>query len=566
MESSAPLFSYAVIADTHLNQGEDDCNSPFEVNRLANARLRYIVDDLNQRDISHVIHLGDIVHPVPSMGDLYADSAARFHEQTAKLQHPIFIIPGNHDVGDKPIDWGPAGTVRQSFLDAWQQYFGAHYFKHRHQGVVFVGINAQVLGSGLPLEQEQNTWLHETLQAHKSERIHLFTHYPPFLFDTDEEEHYDNLNEAARGDLLSLIDEYAVEALFAGHVHHFWYNRYRQCDCYLLPSTCFTRQDYSEMFRIGPAQEHGRNDADKLGYLLVHVFEDHQQIEMVRSYGNDAAVSSADKTGSGRISAAPVNAKTNRFPAMGFDLRSDWCEKLQIPPSGGLDEFNRKWVRNDYGLLALWEMGIKHLRVPAADLLDLERAQRLRDLAHLGFRFTLYSFSHPSEQLLKAVENDTQLFDNWELGFQFDQLKTFDFTCFDRCKHQGVKIFASPLRSKDEIVSSGKKYYHVINHGFMLSDDYFDSSDSMFRQLESRSQFDGIVLRCSLNDPINEMFALEAEINLRSSLKTIMHLRMTADNPAEAQVDEGRYCSRIAEAMFTRWADGGGPIFCDSFV
>ena len=46
------LFTFAVITDTHLNQGEDDCNSPFEVNRLANARMRYVVRDLNSRDLA----------------------------------------------------------------------------------------------------------------------------------------------------------------------------------------------------------------------------------------------------------------------------------------------------------------------------------------------------------------------------------------------------------------------------------------------------------------------------------------------------------------------------------
>ena len=41
------LFSFGVITDTHLNQGEDDCNSPFEVNILANRRMRHVVRDLN---------------------------------------------------------------------------------------------------------------------------------------------------------------------------------------------------------------------------------------------------------------------------------------------------------------------------------------------------------------------------------------------------------------------------------------------------------------------------------------------------------------------------------------
>ena len=32
------LFTYAVITDTHLNQGEAECNSPFEANKMANVR------------------------------------------------------------------------------------------------------------------------------------------------------------------------------------------------------------------------------------------------------------------------------------------------------------------------------------------------------------------------------------------------------------------------------------------------------------------------------------------------------------------------------------------------
>ncbi len=43
------LFSFGVITDTHVNQGEDDCNSPFAVNRLANRRMRHVI-----RGRSHV--------------------------------------------------------------------------------------------------------------------------------------------------------------------------------------------------------------------------------------------------------------------------------------------------------------------------------------------------------------------------------------------------------------------------------------------------------------------------------------------------------------------------------
>lgn len=67
-----------------------------------------------------------------------------------------------------------------------------------------------------------------------------------------------------------------VEGLFAGHVHNFWYLNEGATRHYLLPSTSFVRQDYSEMFKAPPALEEteaGRNDAAKLGYFLVHVHE-----------------------------------------------------------------------------------------------------------------------------------------------------------------------------------------------------------------------------------------------------------------------------------------------------
>ncbi|MGI9319564.1 MAG: metallophosphoesterase family protein [bacterium] len=553
------LFSFAVIADTHLNQNDLECNSPFEVNKLANARLHYVIDDLNSRDLSHVIHLGDIVHPVPSMGELYSESAARFHEQVAPLKHPLFIIPGNHDVGDKPIDWGPAGTVRQSFLDAWSEHFGPHYFKHVHNDLVCIGINAQVLGSGLPLEEEQNRWLKATLSQHAKSRISLFTHYPPFLFSPDEDEHYDNIGTKGRTQILGILEKHQIESLYAGHVHHFWYNRFKSCDCYLLPSTCFTRQDYSEMFRIGPADELGRNDADKLGYFLVHVHEQGQLIEMVRSYGHTIL---PDSTATPPDRLEPVNACINNSPVMGFDLRQDWCEQVQIPPSGGLDEFDRKWVRNDYGLLALWEMGVRHLRVPAADFLEEPRAGRLRDLQYLGFQHNLYSFGIPSDELTQAVGNNADLIHSWEIGFKWESLDQATISGLKKLRKMNIPLYASPIRTKAEVLSSGKTYYHVINHGLTVqNDDLADKPSPEFTKI-----FSGVVIRCGLGDSITELFSRAISIKKNYGLHSLLHFRLTADNPAEYQNNNGLICQRLTEAMVIAWASGPIPVYCDSFT
>ena len=62
----AYLFTIAVIADTHMNQEEYGSTSPYETNRVANARTRHVVQELNRLGPELVIHLGDLVHPVPA--------------------------------------------------------------------------------------------------------------------------------------------------------------------------------------------------------------------------------------------------------------------------------------------------------------------------------------------------------------------------------------------------------------------------------------------------------------------------------------------------------------------
>ena len=59
------LMTFAVIADTHMNQTEDYSSSPYPANALANARTRQVIAELNQIYPELVIHLGDIVNPFP---------------------------------------------------------------------------------------------------------------------------------------------------------------------------------------------------------------------------------------------------------------------------------------------------------------------------------------------------------------------------------------------------------------------------------------------------------------------------------------------------------------------
>lgn len=550
----ARRFSFAVVTDTHLNRADDDSNSPFDVNRRANNRLRCVINDLNRRDLSFVIHLGDVVHPVPSMEDLYAESAARFFEQMAALNHPFHLIPGNHDVGDKPLDWGPAGGVCDSFLNAWQTHFGAQFFDAEHDGIHVIGINAQVLGSGLALEAEQDAWLREHLDACGDKRIFLASHYPPFLLDADEAEHYDNLGAPARDRLLRLLQTHPVEGLFCGHVHQFWYHRIGQTDCYLLPSTAFTRQDYAEMFRVAGDDEFGRNDTAKLGYLLVHVHDHGHDAELIRTAGcEDPAGPPLPSSGGFMTARSPF----------GIDLRHDWMETVQIPPSGGLDEFDRKSVRNDYGLLALLESGIRRLRLPLTDFVSAARRRRLSDIRHFGFRYRFYSFGCPASAVRKLIERHPDLVDEWEICCRIEHFEQLDQTFLDLARLHDINLIYSPLRSKADMANSGKKYYHVINHGFTAGD---NALIDRWTLRPGSKQFGGVLLRLAFDDPLATTVEFAAAVSAQHNKRCSVLMRLSDNNPAACHDDDAWLCTRLTAAAAAAATAANGKASLEFFI
>ena len=137
------------------------------------------------------------------------------------------------------------------------------------------------------LQKKQQTWLEKELQSNTQRRRFLFLHYPPYILNICEPSHYDNIDEPARSWLLSVIEKYRFEAVFSGHVHNFFYNRYADTELYVGPSLTFIRHDYSEMFRIKPElnSENGRNDLGKFGFLMVRVYNKGHATECIRTYG-----------------------------------------------------------------------------------------------------------------------------------------------------------------------------------------------------------------------------------------------------------------------------------------
>lgn len=555
-ELGAKLGCFAVISDTHVNPEEDRCNSPFPVNKRANRRFRYVIRELNQQPVDFVVHTGDLVHPVPEAGQAYAQAAEVYRGITAELTVPIHELPGNHDIGDTPISGAPASPTTDSMIEAWTQEFGAQYQAFEAYGIKFVLLNAQLINSGLPSEAAQRQWLEAELQGGHGQRIMLFLHHPPYLMEPEEGDHYDNTNQPGRAWLLDLVQQHGVEAMFAGHAHNFWYDRFGQTDYYMAPATSFVRQDYSEMLRAAPPEdsEFGRDDKAKLGYFLVTVYENGHTTRMIRTNGAEAGAGDS-------VPAPALQAPDPRGPSrpvLGFDLRQNWAEITEVPPSGGLDEFDRKLVRNDYPLLALQEMGVRHIRIPLADLADPHRSKRLAALKHLGFEITLFSYGPGSEAAQELIQRHAPLLTDWEVTVDWPDFPALWPAIARAAERAGLPVYVSRMRTKDDVRRSGT-YFHVINHGFA-------AQDQLMLQDLAAAGAAGAVFRLGCKDPVPETLQQIEQASAEAEIRASVHLRMGADNPAEAVTDTGIQAERLAQAMRTAAALTRSRLVCDTLV
>ena len=59
---ASPLFTFVVVADTHVNEEERMSTSPYETNHLSNPRARHVFTEIAAMDPAprFVVHLGDI--------------------------------------------------------------------------------------------------------------------------------------------------------------------------------------------------------------------------------------------------------------------------------------------------------------------------------------------------------------------------------------------------------------------------------------------------------------------------------------------------------------------------
>ncbi|MBZ8132716.1 metallophosphoesterase [Afifella sp. IM 167] len=555
----APLFRFAIISDTHIRPQESDDSSPWTVNSYANGRARRTVSLLRALDPEFVIHLGDMVHPLPSLPS-YASAVAEAKEIFAPLEAPLHLIPGNHDIGDKPMPGLPAAPVDAASVAEFRKNFGEDYRSFEHKSCRFIFLNAEIINTGLPDEAKQKAWLEGLLAEPYGGRSFVFIHYPPFIHSPDEPSNYDNLDEPGRSWLLSLLAG-KVEAVFAGHVHNFFYNRHEGFDSFILPALSFVRQDYSELFRGGPGKEFGRDDAGKLGFFIADVFADRIALRLVRTQGIEE---SKEEAAAGPAAAPLLAGGKAPAAALGVHLRHNWAEVVKLPYNGPMDEFLRKEARNDYHLLALMEAGTRMLRIPLRDLEDPAYLERIGELHRMGFRFTAFHFGLPGERQIALLEKHAGLVDTFETIISWKDREAFLEGAAGWRGRLSARLSLTRVESSAEKKVTGTAFSHYVSYGF--GEAAFADVETFARAGEASGLVDAYVFSLAWADPLAETVASLRARAAAIGTKADINIRLASENPAELIDEPAAVAGRVAEAVALAHAYPDTAFFLDTFI
>jgi len=552
-QNISPILRYAVISDTHLRPSGVS-SSPWKTNLQTGDRARWVVHAINAHNPDFCVHLGDIVHPVPHL-PTYGSASKVAKEILGSLDAHCYLVPGNHDVGDKDHTSVPSYIINNEYIEHFHKHHGPTYYSFDRTNVHFIVFNSLALNSGLNEESEQRDWLDADLDKHKGSRIHIFSHYPPYLYKPEEPSNYDNIDQPARKWLLDLIEEYKVEAFFAGHVHQFFYKKHGETDIYNLLSTCNLRQDFANIFRVESPEEYGRNDAAKLGYCIVDVYEDGHVARIYRSYGHTL------KEGETLQHEAKIQTKhpSEGFPSpIGVQLRYPVGEVTVLPHMGPMDEFVRKKARNDYTALALWEAGIRTVRLPLEDLTDDTTRGYLLELHRMGSRYGFFSLNTPKPDI---IAEHSSLVDFLEVILPWE---TAHDTLPDVSKLREVvnlPVYVANVESSVHRERAGTKFSHYMSHGF-----HIDDTSKLEATLPQRGAVDGFVFEVGQFDPLLPSIQRISEYANTNGFKALINVRLAPEDPADYPHDHNHNANRVAEAAISGYAHPNVRILLDTFM
>jgi 3',5'-cyclic AMP phosphodiesterase CpdA len=214
------------ISDTHLSR----THAYFQDNWDA------FVDCVAEEKPDFVFVTGDMCFNGPGN----PDDLAYARGQLDRLAAPWRAIPGNHDIGDVPPDNRLKHPISAERRDAYRQHFGDEYWTEDFGAWRFIGLNAQLMGSGLPDEMEQIDFLQNALDGAGNRSLALLIHKPLFHAKVDEaNETLATVFPEPRRLLLALCRAYRIKLVASGHRHAYRAHKMGRTQLVWAPASAF---------------------------------------------------------------------------------------------------------------------------------------------------------------------------------------------------------------------------------------------------------------------------------------------------------------------------------------
>jgi 3',5'-cyclic AMP phosphodiesterase CpdA len=197
----------AIVSDTHLTPRVTAFGENWAAVR---AWIEAAAPDL-------VVNLGDI----SADGATHPDELDSARPAFAGLRSEMRFVPGNHDIGDNPLEpGGPTDhPVDLDRLAHYRRLFGPDWWSLDCGAWQIVALNAQLFATGTGAEAEQLAWLEERLGERRGP-LGVLLHKPLFRNGPgDAEVHQRYVPARPRRRLLTALASRDLRFVASGHAH-----------------------------------------------------------------------------------------------------------------------------------------------------------------------------------------------------------------------------------------------------------------------------------------------------------------------------------------------------------
>ena len=218
IEAFTDTFSFVHITDFHVGDPRGIKENLWQT--IGMKSIKKCISEINLLNPDFVIISGDLVY-----GQIYPYEYRReyrlCYQLIQRFDVPTYLCPGNHDGYRRILEDG---------FTFWEHYFGPLYYSFNFGNYHFLSVNSYdhsplgrltilfaPLNWGGSIRDKQLQWIENDLQNDDSELTFMFMHHNP-LWDTQK----DSLIRKSyvnRENLLTLINQYDVDMVLAGHTH-----------------------------------------------------------------------------------------------------------------------------------------------------------------------------------------------------------------------------------------------------------------------------------------------------------------------------------------------------------